>query len=94
MKQLSYNSDEIKSMKLRTTLLKMCVQENLSLKQIDMLFRFFYYDFLDEVKELKVSASETEFKKALAPQFEKSSQTVQRTSEVWKLIGNNFEFYI
>lgn len=94
MKNLGYNLDEIQAMKLRTTLLKMGSKENLSLKQIDMLFRFFYYDFLDEVKKLDAFSSEVDYQRALTPQFDKSSQIVKKTSEVWKLIGNNFEFYI
>jgi hypothetical protein len=94
MRQLSYNSDEVRSMKIRSTLLKMAVEHNLSLKQVDMLFRFFYYDFLDHAKLLNASASEDEYREALSSQFEKSIQIVQQPTEIWKLIGNSFEFYI
>lgn len=94
MRNLSYNSDEIRSMKIRTTILKMAVEEKLNLKEIDMLFRFFYYDFLDEAKLISASASEEVYRDALLEQFQKSSVVVSQPTEVWKLIGNNFEFYI
>ncbi len=94
MRMFSYKDEEIKWMKLRTTLLKMAVNKKLELKEIDMLFRFYYYDFLDHVKDLSADSNEQQFEYAIAPHFDQSVSIISQPTEVWKLIGNNFEFYI
>ncbi len=94
MKKFSRSDEEIKSMKLRTTLLKMAVASKLELREIDMLFRFYYYDFFDQVKNLSADSSEEQYLKTLSPHFKQSIAVIQQPTEVWKLIGNSFEFYI
>ncbi|MCH9632431.1 MAG: hypothetical protein S4CHLAM6_07670 [Chlamydiae bacterium] len=94
MKKFSCSDEEIKSMKLRTTLLKMAVANHLELREVDMLFRFYYYDFLDQVRNLSAESSEEQYQQILFPHFKQSIAVIQQPTEVWRLIGNSFEFYI
>lgn len=94
MESLQYKDEDILSMKVRTTLLKMAVENQLTLREIDMLFRFHYYDFLDEVKGSSCFISEQDLRQNFSPLFKKTSAQVQSPIEVWKLIGNHFEIYI
>lgn len=94
MRDLDYKNDDILSMKIRTTLLKMALEQNLTLKETDMLFRFYYFDFLEKVEGLSADSTEEEYRAALEPQMGQVSSIVQNPVQVWGLIGNNFELYI
>lgn len=94
MSDLGYKSEDILSMKIRTTLLKMAAEQNLSLKEIDMIFRFYYFDFLEKAESLPVSCSEVELRKVFEANMNQVSNTVQNPVHVWGLIGNNFELYL
>lgn len=94
MRALAYTDEEIHSMKVRTVLLKMAVEKKLSLKETDMLFRFYYYDFVEKAKHISLDANEEQFRHVLSPYFEQTVAIVEQPIEVWKLIGNTFEFYL
>lgn len=94
MKELHFTDEEIKTMKIRTTLLKMAVERNLTLKETDMLYRFYYYDFLEKSEHITANSSEASIRQHLMPHMEKISVVVQNPVEVWGLIGNNFELYL
>ncbi len=94
MSSLGYTADDIRGMKMRSTVLKMAVEEGMPLKEIDMLFRFFGSDFSKSMKKVSSEASEEEIRSSLQSVFEEGKKTVSDPVEVWKLIGNNFEFYI
>lgn len=94
MKDLGYSKDDIKAMKLRTTLLKMSVEKNLQLKQVDILFRYYYYDFLEKASALSMHSTQEQFQDCLSPHFQQTIAVIEQPIEVWKLLGNNFEFYL
>ncbi len=94
MQNLGYKSDDIVSMKVRTTLLKMAAEHNLTLKETDMLFRFYYYDFLEAGNTLSPQSSESEIRETFNPKMDEVSSIVQNPVQVWGLIGNNYELYI
>lgn len=94
MSDLGYKSEDILSMKIRTTLLKMAAEQNLSLKEIDMVFRFYYFDFLEKAESLPPSCSEDELRKIFKTDMNEVSTLVQNPVQVWGLIGNNFELYL
>lgn len=94
MDELGYSKEEIKSMKLRTTLLKMAVERHLSLRETDMMFRFYYYDLLEKSNHLTAESSENDIRKELNGHIEQICSTVQNPIEVWGLIGDNYEIYL
>ncbi len=94
MRQLGYNSEEVQSMKLRTTLLKMCVEKKMVLREVDMLYRFFYYEFLGKLQLNDSNIQEKEIRDIIQPHFSSTYTLLKQPTEVWKRIGNNFEIYI
>lgn len=94
MEQLGYSQEDIKTMKLRTTLLKMASERNLTLKETDMLYRYYYYDFLDHSESITAQSSEKEIRSIHDARMNHVSQTVQDPVEVWGLMGNSYELYI
>ncbi|MCH9633516.1 MAG: hypothetical protein S4CHLAM7_02440 [Chlamydiae bacterium] len=94
MENLGYSNQDILSMKIRTTLLKMSIEHNLTLKETDILFRFYYFDFLEKANDLTANASEKEIRNLFNAHMNHVSLIVQNPVEVWSLIGNNFELYI
>jgi len=94
MQDLGYKNDEIVSMKIRTTLLKMATERNLTLKETDMLYRFYYYDFLEAGDALSPQSTEADIRDTFNPKMDEVSSIVQNPVQVWGLIGNNYELYI
>lgn len=94
MQELEFVQEDILSMKLRTTLLKMAIEHNLTLKETDMLFRFYYYDCFEKVRHLQADATEEQIREHLFTHVHEVAMTVQNPVEVWSLIGNNFELYL